>query len=196
MEELGPVSEDEVVLAFLLAELDSSRYGAFYREALARLGANQDLIRRANLADAHENRQRRELLGQARGFPDNSLFRGFPRDVTWRRVRLPPAELGRLRYGSKMEGWVRLAGGSRSVLAAAPNLDRAPGEIREPVLPIVEAVRQGRRFQPLIVLEDGDGSLVLVEGYARATAYAAAPVSEPVELLVGLSPCIRAWCWY
>jgi hypothetical protein len=198
VEELSQVSEDEVILAFVTAELHSPRYGASYRAELRRHGATEDVITRAKLTDAREDQLRRELLRAVRGYPDRFLFQGFPADVDWRRVRLAPVELQRLRYARRMEPWVQLAGGT-SVLAGGHNLDRAEPRIRDVVMPIVmpivEAVRGGARFQPLIALDAGDDLLVLLEGYGRATAYAAAPICHSFDVFVGSSSGIRGWAW-
>lgn len=37
---------------------------------------------------------------------------------------------------------------------------------------VATALRGGRRYPPLIAVESGQGDLILVEGYTRATAYA------------------------
>jgi len=95
-----------------------------------------------------------------------------------------------------MEAWVRLADGTQSVVAAGRNIGRADPKTRSIIEAIMQGVRNGVEYQPLIVVQAEDGSLILVEGYARATAYAAVAVSEPIDLFVGFSPNIHRWYWY
>src|SRR5438128_4998277 len=108
MLDLCPATEDEMILAFLRAEIDSHRFG--YR---ARLGVlAQPLIDNANLGDARANAMRKALLRDTRGYGVNSaLFTGFPGNVTWRRFRLDPEDVRALRYANYAT-WVDLSRGS------------------------------------------------------------------------------------
>ena len=69
-------SEDEMVLAFLSAEVDSNRFGAVVRQLLGDL----ELVRNADTTDATANQRRRSVLVQYRGWGRNSaLFLGSRR---------------------------------------------------------------------------------------------------------------------
>src|ERR1700746_2942871 len=113
MIELGAAPSDEMALCFLRAEIDSHRH-AQYMQAIHVYGLDlTTLIDDADLSDPHANRSRATLLGEIRGYGRGALvFSGFPSDVTWRRVSIPPAEFGRLKYLS-VESWIKLSGGSR-----------------------------------------------------------------------------------
>jgi hypothetical protein len=75
-----------MVLAFLQAEIRSSRYGDVIQQTLVQLGLNTTLIDSPNLSDSVENAQRKPLLWY-RGYPRrDGLFTRFPLDVEWRRV--------------------------------------------------------------------------------------------------------------
>jgi hypothetical protein len=116
MIEIRPATEDEVVLAFLQAEVNSSRYGPNIVGWLGFLGMNRLLIDSPVLTDAVQNEARRRVLGGHRGYPNRTLFEGFPSDVEWRRVQIEPADFGTLRY-AKHDVLLRLSGGSRLIEA-------------------------------------------------------------------------------
>ncbi|PRY21646.1 hypothetical protein [Pseudosporangium ferrugineum] len=70
------VGEAEVVLAFLRGELDSARFGAAVRRAVAEAGG-LDLVRRPDLGCEEENRARERALAVSRGWRDSGLFDGW-----------------------------------------------------------------------------------------------------------------------
>jgi hypothetical protein len=79
MIELGPTTEDAMILAFLRAEVNSPRFGSVVQHWLGLLRSDRGLIDNADLADAAQNAIRKELLGGVRGYgKDAYLFRGFP----------------------------------------------------------------------------------------------------------------------
>jgi hypothetical protein len=140
------------------------------------------------------------LLGAVRGYPDQALFHGFPRDASWCRAQLQPGDLGSLRYG-RFDNWKTLTGGSRAVADGAARIaasepSAAASRDAENVKAVAEAVRGGVKYPELIAAQAEDGSLILMEGNTRATAYALAEVGEPIEMFVASSPSMRAWYWY
>jgi hypothetical protein len=102
------ISQDEMVLAFLSAEVDSPRFAAIMRSYLGDL----ELIRNPDLSDTIANQRRRTVLANYRGWGTNRyLFRGFPREVRWKLVEVTISELGEFRY-ARVEPWIALSGGS------------------------------------------------------------------------------------
>src|SRR5947209_2105215 len=112
MLELGPAEEKEVVLAFLKAEVEATRYGQTVEHWLARSGfTREQLIDNADLEDMTQNHARGLILQNYRGFKANRfLFAGFPQDAVWRRVEVEPHETSRLRY-ARYKDWVVSSGG-------------------------------------------------------------------------------------
>src|SRR5947209_5320869 len=95
-EQTKPVDglENEMVLAFLAAEIDSNRFGYLYVDNLGALNLGRDLIDKADLNSERENALRRLLLGSVRGYGKNEvLFTGFPRDAEWRKASINVREL-------------------------------------------------------------------------------------------------------
>jgi hypothetical protein len=112
----SPATEDEMVLAFLKAEIDSPRFGSRYRTILANSGLDRrSVIENADLRSEQGKLIRRELLKLVRGYgTGQALFRGFPHNVQWRRVLLDQTDLSKLKYANE-PSWVALSSGTRLV---------------------------------------------------------------------------------
>jgi hypothetical protein len=123
MIERGPATEDEMIVAFLRAEIDSSRYRDCIQAGVAHLGVNRRLIDAPNLADSTENVLRRRLL-YYRGYESRKyLFAGFPSDVDWRRVEVEACDVNRMQYMPD-RNWLEISGETRLVSVGARNLSR------------------------------------------------------------------------
>jgi hypothetical protein len=202
MVDLGPATPHEMVLAFLRAEIDSPRFsleGMRLRDQLRKCGLDpSSLIDNADLGDSQANERRKEILRGWRGYPDGPrVFTNMPADITWRRVRLQPDEIGGLKY-CHHRTWLALSGDSRLVADGAANIGTAvaPDNVNTHVACVADRVRRGEKFPELILVQALDGGLILLEGHTRATAYVMAPVREPIEALVGTSSHISQWAFH
>jgi hypothetical protein len=152
MIELAPSNENEMVLAFLKAEIDSPRFGADYQNLIQQSGLDKsELIANASLFEPRQNAARRALLGDARGYGNNVyLFAGFPQNVAWRRVKITSDDYDTLMY-TKYLTWIDLSGGSRKVVDGAKNIgsiavdEQAISDIQA----VAEAVKKGQRYPEL-----------------------------------------------
>jgi hypothetical protein len=175
VQELGPATEHDVVLAFLQAEVDSPRFGPRVAQVLQGLRLTRALIDQPDLASAQQNFDRIRVLASYRGYRVNqALFTGFPCDtITWRRVRLGPDDFAMLRYCNEKgaPGYLLMSGGTRRVVDAAANFERIPTDATPHVQAVVAGVRAGQTYPPLVAVDSGVGDMILVEGYTRATAY-------------------------
>jgi hypothetical protein len=197
MDELGPATEHEMVLAFLQAEVDAPRWRDRYAWALQQIGATRALIDRPDLTSDAENAKRIDILRRVRGYRGNEyLFRGFPLDTTWRHVRLPPVQFDLLRHCTGAPEFIQLSRGTRRVVDAAANLDQFKTPTSQNIRAVVQALKKGQSYPPMVAVDSGEGELLLVEGYTRATAYAALRPPRPVEFFIGTSPNIRRWAFY
>jgi hypothetical protein len=198
--EVASATADEMVAAFLRAEIGSSRYSLRINICLAQLGWHRRLVDLPDTTSATENQARRNVLQAYRGYPDKALFAGFPSDAVWRRVMLEPSDFTSLRYANDSRGdqlLMRLSGGTRRVTDGAHNFMHLPHtEGTEHIGGVMAALRSGKVFAPLIAVESGDGSLILMEGHSRATAYLIEQYSGNVEAFVGSSPSMPQWIWY
>lgn len=202
---IGSVTEDEVVLAFVKAEIDSPIYGPTYQNKLAEMGISREhLINKADLSASLQNTYRKALLGHVRGYPRQRLFFNFPLNTTWQRVRLETNEISALMNG-RFDNWVELTRGTRLITQGAAEIaSGAAGQstnkniriIAASVKEIVAQVRTGHSFPELIVVQGENGPLILLEGNTRATAYVLAKKSEPIEAFLGTSAQMVLWHWY
>jgi hypothetical protein len=177
---LGPATEDEVLECFVRAERDSERYGETVRKLLERVGDNP-----------------RAVLSAYRSWPDQGLFGGFPRRVSWFRAALTRDEVLDILY-IDWDWWLRVTDGTRRPRDAA-------ARIRSGLVPGVEADEGDERIAraaatnpELIAVRAPASYLVLLEGHVRLTAYALFPEHLPAELEIylGQSPQMLAWSEY
>jgi hypothetical protein len=182
---VGPSSVDEMVLAFLRAEVDAPRYGIYF------VNVDRRLIDQADLTAPAQNRARRELMAYRHGFYDR-----VPADTEWQRWALTPAELGDVLYAGDVLTWHRMSGGTRRVRDGAANasslviVTELGVDVSAGIRATAEAIDEGHHMAELIaVAKDPDARRpVLMEGHNRATAYLVArrPPAE-VIVLVGWS---------
>jgi hypothetical protein len=82
MKILEDITEDEMILNFLIAELDSKRFGHHISNKLKNDKISQDIIRKANLNNKEENMYRKNLLNSYRGYGQKAfIFDNFPTNV-------------------------------------------------------------------------------------------------------------------
>ncbi len=193
-------SEEEMVLAFLKAEIDSPRFKKHIEDALSRMGYTRALIDNANLNDSVENHFRANCL-VFRGFKNNQmLFQGFPSNIIWERMSLSKKELGSLKYAN-YPTWINLSKGTRLVAAGAKNIDiiQVAENTNANVKAVQKLVETGVVFPELILVsKNKKDDLILVEGHTRATAYELAKdyLQDEIEVIVGYSEGLGSWIWY
>ncbi|SRR6266481_7213505 len=199
MIEHGICSEDEMILEFLRSEVNSPRFKKKYLDIILRIGhTQQDLVDDADLSSEVQNAARIKVLGYTRGYKTDELwFRGFPSDIAWRHSTLQSDQLNLLTYG-KSAAWLALSEGTRRAIDGAKNVNRIPIEqdINRHISTIAKLCKHGEIFPKLIAVRSPGSSLILVEGHARATAYALAGIEKPIELILGSSPSIASWEYY
>jgi len=202
MIEKGQSNANEMILAFLKAEVDSPRFQALIHDGLRQFCVTREgIIYNANLEDDHQNQIREKLLGRSRGYNnDQFLFKNFPSDIHWRRIELEPRELEILKYANHPT-WLQLSGGDRLVISAAKNIDTIPifennHNINESIKIVADNIKKGVMFPELIAVEDNQGYLILLEGHTRATAYAVANIRSGIEIIVGSSANIQNWGFF
>jgi hypothetical protein len=195
---ISAASVDEMVLAFLRAEANSTRWG----NAFANL--DRRLVDQPDVNDPVENSARIAAFAGHRGdiTTRTGFFRGLPLDTQWQRWALTPVEPGDVLYANYVT-WIKLSGGTRRISDGAANVQRLQvyedHDINASVRATARAIDEGKPMPELIaVSRRADGrDLVLLEGHTPATAYLVAK-QPPVEviLLVGWSSAIDQWSWF
>jgi hypothetical protein len=196
----GPARECDVVIAFLQAEILSSRYSDEYilpllhRSRLSREG----LIDHPDLESESDNGIRRMLLQAYRGFGANTLlFRGFPADVVWRFVEIEPKDHQLLVFANE-DNWKRLSEGSRSVEHLARRIARLEevSDTANRVRAIQQDLADGKSMAPPILVGGENRKLILVEGHSRMTAYVGLNWQRNISALLGFSATMHNWHFY
>jgi hypothetical protein len=190
MIDLGPATQDEMVLAFLKAELESPRFRGEYQ--IDRL----TLIDSADLQSSSQNTARLEALQSVRG----ALVLA---DATWRRVALEKDDLSRLKYLNH-PGWIRLSGGTRLVSDGAKNVDSTQvPNTNAYILAVANKIKTGDTYPEAypeliaVVGEEEGADIILTEGHMRATAYVIAGWPGQIVFILGTSRCTHEWdAWY
>ena len=194
------MQEDEVIHAFLRSELNSPRFGAATRDALATV-AEIDLLTDPDFSSATANSARRAALAAARGWgTGEGLFAGFPDVLSWTHGMLEPTELDRLRFIDSSY-WNELSGHTRRPdQVSATVADGLPTWVTdiglEWILDLAEIIARRPHVSDLIVVGTPDlAELVVLEGHARLTAIFVGGLQSQVtaSAYVGTSVDISAW---
>jgi hypothetical protein len=202
MVDLGAASENEVVLAFLRAEIDAPRYQEGYVRCLQGMGLpREDLIDRADLGNTFDNHVRAICLASNRGYGLNAgLFQGYPNDIVWRRFEVALTELGQFIYANfhvlrEVSGASRfVSAGAQRVLAGIPSLSAEAQKFVQGVPIVVEKIRSGQQFPDLVAVRDSRSQgIVIMEGHTRATAHVIAQRPSSVSVLIGSSARMHEW---
>jgi hypothetical protein len=190
---LRPATEEEVVAAFLRAELDSGRYGEVVRKLLEQDGVDADVLARPDLTDPAANRYRSGLLDEYRGFEQRiGLFGGFPERVDWHRAALTPDEVLEILY-IDWDWWLEISDGTRRPRDAADRIRR--GEVPGSTVDEHRMLFDAPQPELIVVTTPDRGKLVVLEGHYRLTAYAMFPERLPdeLELYLGEAEDMAAW---
>jgi len=204
MDDLGAVTDDHVILAWLQAEIESPDFQQYIvgdPPNPAYLSMALKAARSPNLKDGEQNELRRRIISRTHGFGMGAgSFQGLANDIKWRRFRLTTAEVGEMLYASHSGAWVILAPVTRKVTEGATNVGHVftGDQTNMVVLSLASGICHSEKKVPeIIALRRADGRLVILEGHARATAITLEAHRFPhgVEAYVGDSPSVATWAY-
>ena len=202
MEDLGNASENQVILAWLQAEIESIDFQQYIvgdPPNPAFLSVALKAARSPDLRDAEQNALRRRIIASARGFGEGTgSFAGLANDIKWRRLRLIPAEVAEMYYANHGVPWSMLAPATRKVAEGATNVGHVfTGDSTNlVVLSLASAICHANKKVPeIIALKRPDGRLVILEGHTRATAIVLESHRFPrgVGVFAGETPSVERW---
>lgn len=193
IERCGP---EDVIEAWVRAELDSSRFGAQLAALLERDGHTA--------ADLDDPAIRLRLLAEFRGGyvapdPSDPYVDGLRlARIDWWRAELSRDELPDVRY-IDWDYWLEVTDGSRRPMDFVRRLERDADGRPDMFDDVVNAIRAGQRLPTMILVDTGPGTrIVVAEGHLRLTAYLLAGEATPERLpvLLGRSPLVADWSDY
>lgn len=185
---VAPASEDDMVAAFLRAEVGSPRFGPEVLAALAHEGLDRSLLQQPDTSDLAANAARRRVLAAYRGYPDRAVFTGLPADTVWQWVTLTRQELLAVRY-IDWGYWLKVTAGTRRPVDAIPRIGHSPS-----CQQLAAEITAGRLPPELILVgRPGGNDLVVLEGHVRLTALVMVVEHLPTEVtvLLGTAPTMR-----
>jgi hypothetical protein len=206
MEDLGPASDDQVILAWLQAEIESPGFQTYVvgdPPQPANLSRAMTLARKPDRDNAEQNAQRREIIAAAHGFGRGAMiFAGLADDIKWRRVRVTVSEVAAMLYSNRSAGWATLAPATRTVAEGAANAARvfSGDDTNMHILALARTICHAEPapvLSELICLRLPDGGISVIEGHARATAIVLEGhrLTDGVEAYVGDSPSVATWAY-
>lgn len=170
--------EDEIILNFLIGELESDRFNFELRKTLSSLNLTSTIITNADLNDKKENNSRKEILGEFRGYGRNvDLFKNFPSIESYTLCEFSDHDLKNIYY-INYSYWNELSDGTSSPIVAAKNIlnNKVVFDIsNKPFLNGVNLLEEGKTFIPLIFLTSDYKTFIVLEGHSRITIYALRP---------------------
>ena len=202
MEDLGAATEDQVILAWLQAEIESPDFQAYVvgnPPNAANLSLALKAARSPDLRDQAQNDLRRQIITSAYGFGQGvGSFQGLGQDLHWRRVRLDTDEVGELFYARQGAAWPILSPVTRKVAEGATNVGHVftGDSTNMVVLSLATGLcHSDKKVPEIIALRRPDGNLVILEGHARATAIVLEAHRFPngVDVYVGAGPSVANW---
>jgi hypothetical protein len=206
MDDFGVASDDQVILAWLQAEIESPPFQEYLigdPPKPSHLARGLALARNPDLANAAHNVERRRIIASAHGFGVGALiFAGLADDITWRRVRVSVSEVAEMLYSNRNAAWTTLAPATRKVAEGASSATRifAGDDTNMHILALASTICHADPvpvLSELICLRLPDGGISVVEGHARATAIVveAHRLPDGVEAYIGDSPSINSWAY-
>ena len=202
MIDLGIISEDEMIGAFLQAEINGRHeiIKNIIMKKLEMYKQGRDIIDDPKYDIPEINKIRKEILA-VRGYPNTHLFTNFPANMVWHRVLIGIKELKNIQYLSDKEGLLPLTG-TRSPGAFAVKIKGDPKKPQHlPYLEAAEKIKRGNAFTEMILVArnaDPGSNVVTLEGNLRITAYMLAfeYIKKEVKAIIGYSEDIKKWDCY
>ena len=205
MEDRGTAGEDQVILAWLQAQIESPDFQAYIvgnPPDPTKLSAALKAARSPDLHDAAQNELRRQIISAAFGFGQGTgSVAGLGDDLTWRRVRVTTDEVAEMLYARHEGAWQLLSPVTRKVAEGATNIGHVfTGDVTNMVvLSLASGLCHSEKKVPEIIAlkRPGDGRLVILEGHARATAIVLEAHRFPkgVDVFVGEGPSVGSWAY-
>lgn len=195
-----------MIAIFLRGEIDSHRYGDVVKSWLSHFNLAEEIIRDPDITDATQNASRAAVLRGYRGWPNEKLFLAWPRDVDWSFVIFDRSDLTHIHYGNAFHDgvpvWWDFTGGTLLVMDGARRITDGDTSIPDdlPVadmIAVADQMRTGATYERIIAMATPDDPrVVMVEGWARMTAFAMVEEKQEIRGLVASGPLATVQKWW
>lgn len=177
MEILRNSNEDEMILTFLQGEIESNRFSEKLNYVLDKLLISDKLIINPNLECEEENKKRKDVLSEFRGYgKDDGLFENFPKITEYKFAVFNKFDLDRIFY-INYSYWNELSKYTSLSKVAADSIQQGIepyGVSNKPFWNGLEVYKSGKIFKPIILLTSDYHKFLILEGHSRVTIYALA----------------------
>lgn len=191
MQILSKSSKDEMVALFLKEELNSKRFRDTLLGIIKKANIDESLILNYNLKNANENKIRKLILKEYRGYENNTgIFENFPKNIEWFWAELSLQDILNIKY-IDYDYWVELTNGTRYVEDSKENILKGKeifGVSNQPFIDGANYLKQGKKFDPIILLasKENNKELIVLEGHSRLTSMILVPESiRKIRALIG-----------
>jgi hypothetical protein len=204
MDDLGLATENQVILAWLQAEIESPDFQQYIvgdPPNPVYLSMALKAARSPDLKDAGQNELRRRIITKTHGFGMGAgIFQGLANDIQWRRFKLSTDEVAEMLYANHSGSWTILAPVTRKVAEGATNVGHVftGDQTNMVVLSLAAGICHSEKKLPeIIAIRRPDGRLVIMEGHARATAIVleAHRFERGVQAYLGDGPSVAGWAY-
>lgn len=178
MKTIKKSSEEEMIALFLKSEISSQRFSNELIKVLTDFNVGLDIISNPNLENNKENELRKNILAKFRGYGENrDLFENFPQISDYKLVQFDETDLKNISY-INYSYWNELSNNTHSPLIAVKNIKKGCEVYdisNKPFFEGFELLKQGKKFEPVILITADDKNFVIVEGHSRLTCYSFCP---------------------
>lgn len=186
---IGDITENQMVAAFLQAELASPRFQNGVFQGPEGIGTDRSIIDEPNFTDPSENSNRIEILAN-RGYRNRTLlFTGFPSTIQWRAAALDTSDCRKLKVINDRP-WIEWAGGTHRAVDAAAKLESEPSldDITAHIAHIISTLKAGKSLPPLLLVSLSiENPFVILEGHTRAMAGILCGINVELSAYIGTS---------
>lgn len=194
--EIKSITSEAVMISyFLRAEITSTRFGQSVINSIVESGWGRELVDEPNLGKPEENAIRKRILMDYRGH----YFNGFPQDVSWNHGELLIKDIEKLKT-IDFDYWLNFSDNTRSLTIVAKKIKQGIQYKDEPndiFFQIALAQEKLLSIEPVILVGENLGKLVILEGHFRLVAFLLQEKQyQVIPAIIGLSNKISNWALY
>lgn len=176
MKIIKETNEDEMILEFLKGEYISERFNKKLQCAIDKINLSSDIIVNGNTMSNEQNQLRKKIMKIFRGYPDEALFKGFPKNIKWKFVQFDEVDINKMYY-INYDYWNELSNNTSKPIEAAKNVRNGIEiyNVSNQTFIDGEKILEFKKFPPIIILTCNYEKFLIIEGHSRMTVYGLNP---------------------